>query len=104
MSEEKGLTKLLHDWQNGDQNALATLMPLVYNELHRLAAIYLSRERIGHTLQPTALVNEAYLRLVGQTHARWENRAHFFAIAAQLMRRILVDYARQRTSEKRGGD
>ena len=90
------------DWGHGDQAALDKLMPLVYDELRRLANNYLRREAAGHTLQPTALVNEAYLKLVGQK-TNWQNRAHFFAISAKLMRRILVDHARQRQAAKRGG-
>jgi RNA polymerase sigma-70 factor (ECF subfamily) len=97
------VTGLLSDWSRGDQAALERLTPLVYDELHRLAHRYMSRERPDHTLQTTALVNEAYLRLVGQTEVRWQNRAHFFAVAAQVMRHILVDYARQRHYAKRGG-
>jgi RNA polymerase sigma factor (TIGR02999 family) len=93
---------MLLDWRDGDQDALARLMPLVYDELRRLAASYLRRERPGHTLQPTALVHEAYLRLVDQTHANWRNRAQFFGVAAQLMRRILIDHARGQQSAKRG--
>src|SRR2546425_9460496 len=99
-SEE--VTQLLVAWSNGDQAALDQLMPLVYRELHRLARRRLGRENAGHTLQTTALVHEAYLRLVMQKEAQWQNRAHFFAIAAQMMRRILVDYARSRHSAKRG--
>lgn len=98
------VTQLLIDWSNGNQAALDKLMPLVYQELHRLAHQYMSRERPGHTLQTSALVNEAYLRLVDQRDVRWQNRAHFFAIAARLMRRILVDYVRNRRYAKRGGD
>ena len=103
MSTPAGITQLLIDWSKGDQAALERLMPLVYSELRRLASNYLRRERIGHTLQPTALVNEAYLKLVDQRNARWQNRAQFFGIAAQLMRRILVDHARQNHAAKRGG-
>src|SRR3982751_3415485 len=98
-----GITQLLIDWSSGDQAALEKLMPLVYNELRRLATNYLRRERASHTLQPTALVNEAYLKLVDQRNAKWQNRAHFFGISAQLMRRILVDHARQHQAVKRGG-
>jgi len=101
---EKEVTRLLIAWSNGDQAALEQLTPLVYSELHRLAHRYLGRERKGHTLQTTALVHEAYLRLIDQKEVRWQNRAHFFAIAAQMMRRILVDYARSRNVAKRGGD
>jgi RNA polymerase sigma-70 factor (ECF subfamily) len=97
------VTQLLNDWSKGDQTALDQLMPLVYAELHRLAASYLSRERSDHTLQPTALVNEAYLRLIDQNSLAWENRAQFFGIAAQMMRRILVNHARDRHADKRGG-
>ena len=97
------VTRLLVAWGDGDRAALDRLMPLVYGELRRLARHYMSRERPGHTLQTTALVNEAYLRLVGQEGMRWENRAHFFGIAAHLMRQILVDRARARNAAKRGG-
>ena len=97
------VTELLVDWSGGNQAALDRLMPLVYAELRRLARARLRRERPGHLLQTTALVNEAYLRLVDQRHVRWQNRAHFFAIAAQLMRRILVDHARRKGAAKRGG-
>jgi RNA polymerase sigma factor (TIGR02999 family) len=97
------VTQLLIDWSRGDQAALDSLMPLVYEELRRLAHRYMRRERVGHTLQTTALINEAYLRLIEQQHVQWQSRAHFFAIAAELMRRILVDYARTRTRAKRGG-
>lgn len=103
MESPEGITQLLIDWGKGDQAALDKLMPLVYAELRRLATNYLRRERMDHTLQPTALVNEAYLKLVGQKNAKWQNRAHFFAISAQLMRRILVDHARRHQAEKRGG-
>ena len=97
------VTRFLIDWNNGDQAALDKLMPLVYSELRRLASNYLRRERPDHTLQPTALVNEAYLKLIDQRFAKWQNRAQFFGISAQLMRRILVDHARQRQAAKRGG-
>lgn len=97
------VTQLLVAWSNGDAAALDRLMPLVYAELRRLAHRYMSRERPGHTLQSTALVNEAYLRLVDQESMRWENRAHFFGIAARLMREILIEYARGRRAAKRGG-
>lgn len=103
MRAPDGITELLIDWGQGDQAALEKLMPLVYDELRRLANNYLRREAAGHTLQPTALVNEAYLKLVGQRSPNWQNRAHFFAISAKLMRRILVDHARQRQAAKRGG-
>ena len=102
MGSPNQITALLEQWGRGDQQALEQLTPLVYNELHRLASQYLRRERLDHTLQSTALVNEAYLKLAGQHSMRWQNRAHFFGIAAQLIRRILVDYARSRYAEKRG--
>ena len=98
------ITRLLLNWSQGDRAALDRLVPLVYDELRRLARHFMRREREGHTLQTTALVNEAYLRLIDQRSVRWQNRAHFFAIAAQLMRRILVDHARSRRYAKRGGD
>jgi RNA polymerase sigma factor (TIGR02999 family) len=97
------VTQLLVAWSNGDQAALDRLMPLVDRELHRLAHHYMRRENAGHTLQTTALVNEAYLKLIDQKHVRWKNRAHFFALSAKLMRRILVDHARGRKYAKRGG-
>lgn len=97
------LTQLLIAWSDGDRAALEKLTPLVYEELRRLAHSYMSRERKGHTLQTTALVHEAYLRLFNREEIHWQNRAHFFAIAAQLMRRILVDHARSNASQKRGG-
>lgn len=97
------VTRLLVAWGNGDQAALDRLMPLVYAELRRLARNYMSRERPGHTLQSTALVNEAYLRLVDQENMRWENRAHFFGIAVRLMRQILIEHARGKQAAKRGG-
>jgi RNA polymerase sigma factor (TIGR02999 family) len=103
MQPPEGITQLLTKWSNGDQSALDELMPLVYEELRRRASAYLRRERAGHTLQPTALVNEAYLKLVDQRSAHWQNRAQFYGIAAQLMRRILVDHARVKYAEKRGG-
>jgi RNA polymerase sigma factor (TIGR02999 family) len=103
MHPPKGVTQLLEKWSNGDQSALDELMALLYDELRRLASAYLRRERPDHTLQPTALVNEAYMRLVDQRHTRWQNRAQFFGIAAQLMRRILVDHARAHNAAKRGG-
>jgi RNA polymerase sigma factor (TIGR02999 family) len=98
------VTDLLVDWNKGDQDALNKLMPLVYDELHRLASRHLRSERAGHTLQTTALVHEAYLKLVDQTHTSWQNRVQFFAAAAQVMRHILVDYARSRKAFKRGGE
>jgi len=98
------VTQLLQAWCSGDQAALEKLMPLVYDELHRLAHHYMLHERIGHTLQTTALVNEAYLKLIDAANVGWQNRAHFFAISANLMRRILVDFARTRGYRKRGGN
>jgi len=97
------VTKLLKDWNAGDQSALDRLMPLVYDELHRLAHQHMRRERPGHMLQTSALLNEAYMRLVDESQIPWENRAHFFGIAARLMRQILVDEARRRNYAKRGG-
>jgi RNA polymerase sigma factor (TIGR02999 family) len=101
---EPDVTQLLVNWSNGDRRALEQLTPLVYSELRRLASRYLRRERADHTLQSTALVHEAYLKLVDQRNMRWQNRAHFFAIAAQLIRRILVDHARGRQAQKRGAE
>lgn len=98
------VTRLLVRLTDGDRGVLDELLPLIYGELRRLAAGYLRRERVGHTLQPTALVHEAYLRLVDQTQVRWQNRAHFLGVAAQMMRRILVDHARAREAGKRGGE
>jgi len=98
----ESVTQLLVKWGEGDASSLEKLMPLVYEELRRLANNYLRRERQNHTLQPTALVNEAYLKLVDQKNAHWQNRAQFYGVAAQLMRRILVDHARQHHAEKRG--
>ena len=97
------MTRLLVAWGEGDTEALHMLLPLVHKELHRLAHRYMSRESAGHTLETSALVNEAYLRLVDQKQVRWQNRAHFFGIAAHIMRRILVDHARNRNYQKRGG-
>jgi RNA polymerase sigma factor (TIGR02999 family) len=96
------VTKLLVDWSNGDREALEQLTPLVYGELRRLAGRYLRKERPDHTLQSTALVHEAYLRLIDQRSVKWQNRAHFFGVAAQMIRRILVDHARSRHAVKRG--
>lgn len=103
MSSAKSVTQLLADWGSGDKAALEELMPLVYQELHRLAAYYLRRERQEHTLQATALINEAYMKIIDQRSVNWQNRAHFFGVAAQLMRRILVDHARSHLYAKRGG-
>ncbi len=99
----KQITGILLEWSNGKQEALDALLPLVYDELHRQATGYLHRERIGHTLQTTALINETYLKLIDQREVNWQNRAHFFGVAAQAMRRILVDYAKARHRKKRGG-
>jgi len=103
-SSSHHVTQLLRAWGDGDARALERLVPLVYDELHRLARRYMAQERPGHTLQTTALVNEAYLRLVDSTQASWQNRTQFFAICAQVMRRILVDWARARQAAKRGGE
>ncbi len=100
----RDVTQLLIDWSHhGDRQALDRLLPLVYDELHRLAECYMRRERPEHTLQPTALVNEAYLQLVDQTRVRWRNRTHFFGVAAQLMRRVMLLHARSQRAAKRGG-
>lgn len=98
----RDITALLGEWSRGNSNALNQLLPLVYTELRRIAARQLRSERVGHTLQPTALVHEVYLRLVDQRHVDWQNRAHFFGVAAQVMRRLLVDHARRRRASKRG--
>lgn len=103
-SESHDVTELLVAWSNGDQAAQEALVPLVYSELRRLARRYMNHEGPGHTLQTTALVNEAYLRLVRQKQPTWQNRAHFFAVSAQSMRHILVDMARARGRQRRGGD
>ena len=100
----QNITRMLKDWSDGSHEALDRLLPYVYDELHRQASRYLRRERADHTLQTTALIHEAYLKLIDQRDVQWQNRAHFFGIAAQAMRRILVDYARMRKREKRGGD
>lgn len=104
MQAREQITQLLQSWSQGDQDAIEKLMPLVYDELYRLARHYMSDERPGHTLQTTALVNEAYLRLVNAPQADWEGRTHFFGVCAQVMRRILVDWARSRQALKRGGN
>ena len=98
------VTALLKAWSDGDEAALESLVPLIHAELHRIARRYMRKERPGHALQTTALVNEAYLRLIDWKNARWENRAHFFGVSAQLMRRILVDFARKRPRLKEPGD
>lgn len=103
-SSPSEITALLTQLSQGDKTVIERLMPLVYDELHRRASRYMRQERAGHTLQPTALVHEAYLKLVGQREASFRNRAHFFAIASQLMRRILIDHARARLTARRGGD
>ena len=103
-SSPPNITQLLVEWGNGDKEALDKLIPIVYAELRRQAERFLRRERPSHTLQPTALIHEAYLKLINQEHMRWQNRAQFFGIAAQLMRRILVDHARGKQALKRGGD
>lgn len=100
----KSVTQLLIDWREGDETALNRLVPIVYEELRRLAHSYMRRERAGHTLQTAALINEAYIRLVDHKGMRWQNRYHFYGVAAQAMRRVLVDHARSRGYTKRGGD
>jgi RNA polymerase sigma factor (TIGR02999 family) len=102
--EPKEVTQKLQAWSEGNSEALDELLPIVYDELHKQAARFLRRERNDHTLQTTALIHEAYLKLVGQKNVHWQNRAHFFGIAAQMMRRVLIDYARTKHREKRGGD
>ena len=104
MHSRPEVTELLMAWSNGDSAALERLTPLVYQELRRLARHYMAQERPGHTLQATALVNEAYLRMIEINRMRWQNRAHFFAVSAQMMRRILVEFARRRHRHKRGGE
>jgi len=103
-STPEEITQLLIAWNQGDQRARDELMPLIYNELRRLARSHLRRERINHTLQPTALVHEAFLRLIDQSQVNWRNRAHFFGIAARLMRQILINHAEARRAAKRGGE
>ena len=103
MPYEADITGLLVDWNNGDKSAMERLLPLVERDLHRLAHAYMRREDPNHLLQTTALINETYLRLVDQRRVQWQNRAHFFGIAAQIMRRILLNYARDRNRQKRGG-
>jgi RNA polymerase sigma factor (TIGR02999 family) len=101
---EQDLTGLLIEWRQGDEAALDKLTPLVYDEIRRIAHRYLQRERVGHTLQTTALVNEAYIRLAGSQNVAWQNRSHFFAVTAQVMRHILIDHARRRNYVKHGGE
>ncbi len=103
-AKDKDITELLLDWRKGDQMALDQLIPMVHNELRRMARNYMRRQNPGHTLQTTALVNEAFIRLVDSNRVNWQDRNHFYAVSAQLMRRILVDSARRRNSLKRGGD
>jgi RNA polymerase sigma-70 factor, ECF subfamily len=103
MPRPSEITSLLLAWSDGDRAALERLMPLVERELHRIARRYMRREDPGHTLQTTAVVNEAYLKLIDQRSVRWQNRAHFFGVAARIMRRILINYARDRQRDKRGG-
>ncbi len=98
------ITEMLREWSDGKPEALDNLLPLIYDELHRQAARYLRKERPGHTLQTTALINEAYLKLIDRRDVQWESRTHFFAVASQAMRRILVDYAKAKHRKKRGGD
>ena len=103
-SSKEPVTEILLQWEQGDKQALDRLVPIVYDELRKIAARYMRRERQDHTLQTTAVVNEAYMRLVDQKRVHWKSRAHFFAIAANMIRRILIDYARAKGSAKRGGD
>lgn len=98
------ITHLLGEWDGGDESAAEKLMPLVYDELRRMARVYMNSQRSGHTLQTTELIHEAYLKLAGKDEKHWQNRAHFFSVAARAMRQILVDYARAKQSKKRGGD
>lgn len=104
MAQSKDVTELLIDLSKGDERAVDELLPAVYDELRRIAKYYMSRERSFHTLQPTALVHETYLKLIDQRQADWQNRAHFFGLAAEIMRRILVNHARDRVAQKRGGE
>ena len=104
MNQSEQITVLLRQWSDGNREALDELLPLVYNELHKQARRYFRKERQDHTLQTTALIHEAYLKLIDQRDVEWQNRTHFFAIAAQMMRRILVDHARAKHRDKRGGD
>jgi RNA polymerase sigma factor (TIGR02999 family) len=102
--EPQEITQMLLELTDGNEEVVNQILPHIYDELRRLASSYLRRERSNHTLQPTALVHEAYMKLIDQTRVKWQNRAHFFGIAAQVMRRILMDHARKHTAEKRGGD
>jgi RNA polymerase sigma factor (TIGR02999 family) len=103
MSEDQQITELLAAWNGGDESSLERLLPMVETELRRIARIYMRRENPGHTLQTTALVNEAYLKLIDKTQITWQNRAQFFGISAQIMRRILISHAREKKADKRGG-
>ncbi len=103
LRDQEGVTQLLHRWQQGDQEASEQLLPLIYGELRRIARRHLRAERAGHTLEATALVHEVYLRLAGGSELHWNDRVHFYAVAAQMMRRVLVDHARSRGAAKRGG-
>lgn len=104
LTSNENLTELLRDWRQGDRTALDRLTPLVYDEIRRIAHRYMDRERQGHTLQTTALINEAYLRLLGQQQVNWNSRTHFYAVVAQVMRHVLIDHARSRLYLKRGGE
>lgn len=104
MEDSQQITRLLNEWENGNESVLDNLLPLVYDELHRQALRFLRKERSEHTLQATALIHESYLKLIEQKQVKWQNRSHFFAVASIAMRRILVDYARERKREKRGGE
>jgi RNA polymerase sigma factor (TIGR02999 family) len=104
MSKDSEITQMLLEMTDGNKDVVGQILPHIYDELRRLAGSYLRRERSDHTLQPTALVHEAYMKLIDQNRVKWQNRAHFFGIAAQVMRRILMDHARKHTAEKRGGD
>jgi RNA polymerase sigma factor (TIGR02999 family) len=104
MGDNNDVTRLLLAWSEGDEHALEKLTPLIHQELHRLARSYMARETAGHTLQTTALINEAYVRLIQGQRVQWRDRAHFFALSAKLMRRILVDFGRARRAQKRGGE
>lgn len=100
---KEDITLLLEDWRSGNEKAFDVLFSVVHRELHRIAAAYMRRERATHTLQPTALINEAYIKLVGKPAMNWRNRTHFFAVAAKIMRQVLIDHARERAAQKRGG-
>lgn len=104
VQQQKSITQILQEYKNGQRESLDELLPFVYDELRGLAKKYLSRERTNHTLQPTALVHEAYLRLLGQKEIEWQNRAHFFGVSARLMREILIEHARMKSRQKRGGE